>query len=56
MEVLKLIAEGMSNKEVGDRLFISHRTVDTHRTNLMQKLDCHNIAGLVRIAIQEGLV
>ncbi|MFY8138335.1 MAG: response regulator [Flavobacteriales bacterium] len=56
VEVLKLIAEGMSNKEVGDRLFISHRTVDTHRTNLMQKLDCHNIAGLVRIAIQEGLV
>jgi two-component system nitrate/nitrite response regulator NarL len=56
VEVLKLIAEGMSNKEVGDQLFISHRTVDTHRTNLMQKLDCHNIAGLVRIAIQEGLV
>ena len=46
IEILKLIAEGMSNKEIGDQLFISHRTVDTHRTNLMKKLDVHNIAGL----------
>lgn len=56
IEILKLISEGFSNKEVGEKLFISHRTVDTHRTNLMQKLDVHNVAGLVRVAIQEGLV
>lgn len=56
IEILKLISEGYSNKEVGEKLFISHRTVDTHRTNLMQKLDVHNVAGLVRVAIQEGLV
>jgi two-component system response regulator NreC len=56
IEILRLIAEGLSNKEIGDRLFISHRTVDTHRTNLMQKLDVHNIAGLVRLAIESGLV
>lgn len=56
MEILKCIAEGHSNKEIGEQLFISHRTVDTHRTNLMQKLDVHNIAGLVRIAITSGLV
>jgi len=56
IEILKLIAEGFSNKEIGDKLFISHRTVDTHRTNLMQKLDVHNIAGLVRLAIENGLV
>jgi DNA-binding NarL/FixJ family response regulator len=56
VEILRLIAEGLSNKEIGDRLFISHRTVDTHRTNLMQKLDLHNIAGLVRLAIECGLV
>ena len=56
MEILKCIAEGHSNKEIGERLFISHRTVDTHRTNLMQKLDVHNIAGLVRIAITNGLI
>ncbi len=56
VEIVKLIAEGLSNKEIGEKLFISHRTVDTHRTNLMQKLGVHNIAGLVRLAIQEGLV
>jgi len=56
MEILKCIAEGLSNKEIGEKLFISHRTVDTHRTNLMQKLEVHNIAGLVRIAITSGLI
>lgn len=56
IEILKLIAEGMSNKEIGDQLFISHRTVDTHRTNLMKKLDVHNIAGLIRFAINNQLV
>jgi two-component system, NarL family, nitrate/nitrite response regulator NarL len=55
IEILKLVAEGLSNKEIGDRLFISHRTVDTHRTNLMTKLNVHNVAGLVRFAIQNGL-
>lgn len=56
IEILKLVAEGLSNKEIGDRLFISHRTVDTHRTNLMKKLDMHNVAGLIRFAIKNGLV
>jgi two-component system response regulator NreC len=55
-EVLGALAEGLSNKEIGDRLFISPRTVDTHRTNLMRKLDVHNLAGLVRLAIRAGLV
>ncbi|NOX48314.1 MAG: response regulator transcription factor [Chlorobi bacterium] len=55
-EILKLIAEGFSNKEIGEKLFISHRTVDTHRTNLMKKLDVGNIAGLIKLAIQNGLV
>ena len=56
IEVLKLIAEGYSNKEIGEKLFISHRTVDTHRTNLMKKLDAHNIAGLIKFAIKNGMV
>lgn len=56
IEVLKQIAEGFSNKEIGDNLFISHRTVDTHRTNLMKKLDVHNIAGLIKFAIKNGLI
>jgi DNA-binding NarL/FixJ family response regulator len=55
-EVLKLIAAGFSNKEIGDQLFISHRTVDTHRTNLMKKLDVNNIAGLISYAIRNGIV
>jgi len=56
IEILKLIAGGMSNKEIGDQLFISHRTVDTHRTNLMKKLDINNIAGLIRFAIKNGYI
>ena len=56
IEILKLIAQGYSNKEIGDQLFISHRTVDTHRTNLMKKLDVHNIAGLIRYALRSGYV
>lgn len=56
IEILKYIAQGFSNKEIGDKLFISHRTVDTHRTNLMRKLDAKNIAGLIRYAMRAGLV
>ncbi len=55
-EILRLIASGYSNKEIGSKLFISHRTVDTHRTNLMNKLNVTNIAGLISYAIKKGLV
>lgn len=55
-EVLGALAEGLTNKEIGERLFISPRTVDTHRTNLMKKVGVHNIAGLVRLAMSAGLV
>ena len=56
IEILKLITEGLSNKEIGDKLFISHRTVDSHRTNLMKKIGVNNIAGLIRFAIKTGFV
>ena len=56
IEIIRLVAQGFSNKEIADKLFISHRTVDTHRTNLMKKLDIHNIAGLVRFAFVNRLV
>jgi DNA-binding NarL/FixJ family response regulator len=54
IEVLKLIAQGLSNREAGEKLFISPRTVDTHRTNMMEKLQIKNIAGLIRYAIQHS--
>jgi DNA-binding NarL/FixJ family response regulator len=56
IEILSNIAQGFSNKEIGEKLFISHRTVDTHRTNLMKKLNTHNIAGLIRIAYRNNLI
>lgn len=55
-EVLEGIARGLTNVQIGEKLFISARTVDTHRTNLMKKLNVHNVASLVRIALQNGLV
>lgn len=55
-EILGLISESLTTKEISRKLFISPRTVDTHRTNLMRKLNIRNTAGLVRFAIQNGLV
>ena len=56
LEILRHIVEGMSNKDIGDKLHISHRTVDTHRTNIMRKLDASNVASLVRIALKTGVI
>ncbi len=55
-EVLQLIAEGLSTKEIARRLDLSVKTVETHRTQLMKQLDIHEIAGLVRYAMRNGLV
>ena len=54
-EVLQLLAEGRSNREVAKELTISLKTVETHRTNLMKKLNLHNVADLVRYAIRKGV-
>ena len=56
IEVLKGIADGLSNKKIGDKLFISHKTVDSHRSNLMKKLEANNMAKLIKFAIKAGLV
>ena len=55
-EVIKLIAEGNRTKEIADYLSVSPKTVDKHRTNLMKKLDLHNVSAVTVFAIQNGLV
>lgn len=55
-EILQLIASEYSTKQISEKLFISQRTAENHRYNLMQKLDVKNTVGLVKIAIQLGLV
>ena len=55
-EVLQLIAEGHSSKEIARRLSLSVKTVETHRSQLMKQLDIHEVAGLVRFAMRNGLV
>ena len=49
-------AEGFTSKEIGEQLFISVKTVENHRANIMSKLDIHDTAGLVRYAIKIGLI
>lgn len=55
-EILKLIAEGKTNKEIASLLFISDKTVKAHRANIMKKLDTHKVSDLVKYAIQKGLI
>jgi len=54
-EIIKLVSQGNTNTQIGEKLFISPRTVDTHRTNVMKKLNIHNVASLIRFAFQNGL-
>lgn len=55
-EILRLIAAGMSSKEIAFRLQVSGKTVDTHRAQLMERLGIRDVAGLVRYAIRHGLI
>jgi DNA-binding NarL/FixJ family response regulator len=55
-EVLRLIAEGLTTKQIAQQLEISVKTVETHRAQLMERLDIHDVAGLVRYAILVGLI
>jgi len=55
-EVLQLIAEGCSTKAVAQRLQLAVKTVETHRTLLMKQLDVHDVAGLVRYALRNGII
>ena len=55
-EILQLIAEGRTNKEIAERLQTSIKTVDTHRTHIMKRLNIHDLAGLVKYAVRTGLI
>ena len=55
-EIIRLIAEGLSSQEIADSLFISTHTVNTHRKNILSKLDVKNVAGIIRFGIQAGIV
>ena len=55
-EVLQLVAEGYSSREIGELLYISEKTVETHRSHLMDKLDIHSTAELTRYAIRKGVI
>jgi DNA-binding NarL/FixJ family response regulator len=56
MEVLRLIAEGLTNAEIADRLFTSKRTIETHRQNIIEKTQAKNTAALIKFAVSNGLV
>ena len=55
-EILQLIAEGQTTKDIAQRLNLSVKTVETHRSQLMERLEIHDVPGLVRFAIRVGLV
>jgi two-component system, NarL family, nitrate/nitrite response regulator NarL len=56
IEIVKLIAEEFNNAQIGDKLFISERTVETHRKNIFRKTNTKSVAGLVKFAISKNLV
>lgn len=56
IEVLQLISQGLTNQEIATKLFLSHHTTESHRRNLMEKLDARNTADLVRKGMEKGLI
>ena len=55
-EIIKMIADGLTNQQIADKIFISHRTVEKHRLNINAKLEVTNTAGLIREAIKRGII
>jgi two-component system response regulator NreC len=56
MEILKMVAEGYSSNVIGNKLFLSPQTVDTHRKNILKKLHLHSVRDLTRFALLHGLI
>lgn len=54
-EIVQLVCEGLTNKQIGEKLFVSHKTVDNHRTNIMRKLEVRNVVELIRFCIRTGI-
>jgi DNA-binding NarL/FixJ family response regulator len=54
-EIIQLLCSGFNNKQIAKKLFLSPKTIDNHRTNIMRKLDVHNIVGLIRFCLKHGL-
>jgi two-component system response regulator NreC len=55
-EVIILVSEGFTNKQIGEQLFLSHKTIDGYRTSAMKKIGVHNTAGIIRFAFKNGLL
>ena len=55
-EIIQLIADGLSSNEIGQKLFLSSHTVNTHRKNILDKLNVKNSVGVVRYGIESGIV
>jgi len=55
-EILQLVAEGNSSRTIAEMLFVSLKTVENHRSNIMKKLDIDNLAGLIKYAISKGII
>jgi DNA-binding NarL/FixJ family response regulator len=55
-QILSLIATGATNREIAERLGVSHKTIDNHRTNIMRKVNVHSVAELLSYALREGLL
>ncbi|WP_121068128.1 response regulator [Chachezhania antarctica] len=55
-QILSLVAQGLNNREIAERLGVSAKTVDNHRTNLMRKVEAHSVAELLAYAVREGLL
>ena len=55
-EILQLLAQGFSSKEIGEQLFVSKRTVDTHRKNMLNKTNCNKTLDLVMFSLEKGWI
>jgi two-component system, NarL family, nitrate/nitrite response regulator NarL len=56
IEIVKLISLEMSNAQIGEKLFISERTVETHRKNIFRKTNTKSVAGLIKLAIEQKMI